>query len=365
MKRVTHLWPALVTWRHLVHSAHAAALGKRSRPDVARFTADLEPNLLRLQHELTTGTYQPGPYRTFWIRDPKARLISAAPFRDRVVHHALTRILEPVFEKRFTPFSFASRKGFGQHQALTLARQACLQHPYVLKCDVRKYFPSLDHEILVDLLARTIKCRPTLELASKIITASNPQEDIALYFPGDNLFTPHERRRGLPIGNQTSQFFSNVYLNPLDHFVLRELRPGAYLRYVDDFVLFGDSQSELLHMRHRIVDFLAQLRLALHEGKSRVYRCQDGFTLLGWRLSPGKALLPRATIVRVRRRFRAIVHAYHHGGLDLAGVLARLNAWRGHAQSGSTAALIERLFDSVILIPAERGRIAARGRLEQ
>ena len=140
-----------------------------------------------------------------------------------MVHHALTRILEPVFEPRFSDFSFASRKGFGQHKALALARQACRTHRYVLKCDIRKYFPSIDHGILEELLGRAVKCRETLRLASLIIDGSNPQEEAVAYFPGDNLFTPFERRRGLPIGNQTSQFFANVYLNPLDQFVLREL----------------------------------------------------------------------------------------------------------------------------------------------
>jgi len=213
------------------------------RPDIGRFLADLEPNLCGLQRELEAGCYQPGEYRTFWIRDPKVRQISAAAFRDRVVHHALTRILEPIFERRFTDFSFASRKGFGQHPALRKARAACARYPYVLKCDIRKYFPSIDHAILKDLLARVIKCRRTLELAGRIIDGSNEQEPAEAYFDGDDLFTPYERRRGLPIGNQTSQFFANVYLNPLDHYVLRELRPALYLRYVDDFLLFGDDKK--------------------------------------------------------------------------------------------------------------------------
>ena len=213
MKRAGNLWSQVVCWDNLLDSALLAARGKKNRPDVARFLFQLEPNVCELQRELEAGAYRPGGYRSFWIHDPKARLISAAPFRDRVVHHALTRVLETVFEPRFMPNSFASRKGFGQHKALSKARVAVGRYRFVLKCDIRKYFPSIDHLILKDLLARVIKCKRTLNLAARIVDGSNAQEDVLAWFPGDDLFTPLERRRGLPIGNQTSQFFANVYLN--------------------------------------------------------------------------------------------------------------------------------------------------------
>jgi retron-type reverse transcriptase len=365
MKRAPALWPALTAWQNLLESAHAAARGKRRRPDVARFLFRLEPNVCALQRALLDGSWRPGPYRAFWIHDPKPRLISAAPFADRVVHHALTRTLESVFEPRFTDASFASRTGFGQHRALEQARAACEKFPYVLKCDIRKYFPSIDHLLLKELLERAIKCRPTLNLAAQIIDGGNPQEESVAYFPGDTLFTPFERRRGLPIGNQTSQFLSNVYLNPLDHFVLRELRPGLYLRYVDDFVLFGHDKDELADMRRRIEEFLAGLRLRLHPGKSRVYRTEDGLTFLGWRLFPGDVRMPRPAVVRVRRRLRAIARRYHAGELDFAAVRDRLQAWLGHAAFGNTWKLREALFESFTLVEAVHGRSGARRFLEQ
>jgi retron-type reverse transcriptase len=215
MRRAGNLWPEIVCWDNLLDSALQAARGKKNRPDVARFLFQLEPNVCQLQRELEAGVYTPEDYRSFWIHDPKERLISAAHFRDRVVHHALTRVLENVFEPRFTPNSFASRKGFGQHKALSKARAAVGRYRYVLKCDIRKYFPSIDHRILKDLLARVVKCKRTLALAARIIDGSNEQEEVLAWFPGDALFTPLERRRGLPIGNQTSQFFANVYLNSL------------------------------------------------------------------------------------------------------------------------------------------------------
>jgi retron-type reverse transcriptase len=156
MKRIGNLWPQLTSWENLTEAARVAARGKRTRPDVARFLHEMEGRLCGLKRELEDGSYRPGGYRTFWINDPKPRLISAAPFRDRVVHHALTQVLEPVFEPRFTAYSFASRKGFGQHRALQLARNAVRKYRYVLKCDIRKYFPSIDHAILKDLLARVV-----------------------------------------------------------------------------------------------------------------------------------------------------------------------------------------------------------------
>jgi RNA-directed DNA polymerase len=197
---------------------------------------------------------QDGTYRNFRILDPKPREISAAPFRDRVVHHALTRVLEPIFEPRFSRNSFACRKGLGTHKALERAREGARRCAYVLKCDVRRYFASIDHQILNAQLARTIKCGPTLELAARIIAGFTPEqhlgrEDVIRYFPGDNLFSPWERRRGLPLGNQTSQFFANLYLNAMDRLVDERLKPDVYTRYVDDFVVFGDSKARLAEMR--------------------------------------------------------------------------------------------------------------------
>jgi retron-type reverse transcriptase len=228
MKRTGGLWPEIVSFSNLLGAAENAAAGKRTRPDVAAFLINLEVELLQLQRELTQFRYVPGPYRSFTVQDPKPRLISAAPFRDRVVHHALTQVVEPIFERRFSNSSFACRLGMGTHAAIERARQGARRFAYVLKCDVRKYFASIDHEILKNRLGRVVKCAPTLDLAARIIDGSNPQQDTAAYFPGDDLFTPHQRRRGLPLGNQTSQFFANVYLNPLDQFLERQGRPGVY-----------------------------------------------------------------------------------------------------------------------------------------
>ena len=336
MKRHGRLWPGLVSFANLLAAARRAAAGKRSRPDVAFFLMNLETELFGLQRQLTQGTYAPGPYRTFRIYEPKPRMISAAPFRDRVVHHALTQMLEPLFERRFTKDSFACRCGLGTHRALERAKLGAKKYRFVLKCDIRKYFPSIDHEILMGLLCRVVKCKPTLELAGTIIAGSNPQESVMAYFPGDDLFTPWERRLGLPLGNQTSQFFANVYLNPLDYFVKHQFKPGVYARYVDDFLLFGDSKRDLNEMRSEIEALLCNLRLNLHPRKSRVYRCREGVTFLGWRVFPDRARLVRGNLVRFRRRMRRLQQAYGENLIRPEEVQQRVRAWIAHAAHGDT-----------------------------
>lgn len=198
VKRAGNLWQTLVSYPNLFAAARAAAAGKRTRPDAARFFLDLENEIVRMRAELIDRRYVPGPYRCFRVLEPKPRLISAAPFRDRVVHHALTRVVEPVFEKRFLLCSYACRKGFGTHRAIAAARRGCGRHKYVLKCDIRKYFPSIDHGILKMLLARAVKCPRTLDLAARIIDGSNPQEEAASTFRATTFSRPMSGERACP-----------------------------------------------------------------------------------------------------------------------------------------------------------------------
>ena len=212
-----------------------AVRGKRDKPGAAAFLANLEKELLRLERELHNGTYRPGRNRTIEIFDPKHRIVSAAPFRDRVVHHALCAVCAPLFERGFIHDSYANRKGQGTHRAVARYEKFRDRFRHVLRCDIYRYFPAIDHTILKRDLRRRIACPRTLALADRIVDASNPQEPVHLHFPGDDLFAPFQRRRGLPIGNLTSQVFANVYLDGLDHFCKEVLRARGYLRYVDDF----------------------------------------------------------------------------------------------------------------------------------
>lgn len=198
MKRHGHLWDKVISFEGLLRAAERARKGKRFRPAVASFHFHLEPELLALHQELATKRYRPGAYRTFFIQEPKPRQISAAPYRDRVVHHALVNVLEPLYEPTFIHDSYACRKGKGTHAAVKRCQQFARRFRYVLKADIQKFFPSLDHECLKALVARKVKDSDVLWLVSQIIDHSNPQEEVQNWFPGDDLFTSGERRRGHP-----------------------------------------------------------------------------------------------------------------------------------------------------------------------
>jgi retron-type reverse transcriptase len=181
----------------------------------------LDIELLNLHRELTTESYQPGEYVHFTIHEPKRRLISAAPFRDRVVHHALCNVIEPIYERKFIDDSYANRQGKGTHAALDRCTQFLRRYHYVLQCDVQQFFPAIDQAILKQILARTIACAPTLDLCERIIDSGQgvlTGEYALRWFPGDDLLAA-ARPRGLPIGNLTSQFWANVYLNELDEII--------------------------------------------------------------------------------------------------------------------------------------------------
>ena len=224
-----------------------AARGKRYRPAAAAFEYDLERNLIELEQELKCETYQPGAYHNFQIQSPKRRLISAAPFRDRVVHHALMNIIEPLFERKFIFDSYANRKDKGTHKALDRATYFLCHHAYVMHLDVRQFFPSIDHRILLAILSRTIGDKQVMNLVGKIIasgTGIQVDEYGIVFFPGDDLFAIN-RPRGLPIGNLTSQHWANVYLNELDQYAKRILKCNSYIRYVDDVRRRETAQEEI------------------------------------------------------------------------------------------------------------------------
>ncbi len=245
-----NLYPEITSFQNLLTAARKAQKGKRYREGTLGFNMDLERNLLRLSKELKDKTYRHGPYRDFIVRDSKKRLISAAPYRDRVVHHAVINVIEPLFDKGFIHDTYACRKGKGTHKALMRFRQFLQGHKYVLKCDIRKYFQSIDHDMLLEKLSRKIVDRDTMWLLSEII-GSRSFNDVPpfMYYPGDGLFTQQERKRGIPVGNLTSQFFANLYLDGFDHRVKEKLRAGPYVRYVDDFCMFGDDKPFLKEIR--------------------------------------------------------------------------------------------------------------------
>ncbi len=352
MKRCGSLYPAIIDFENLLASAYRARRGKRYRRDVAAFHFDLEPELLTLREELATRTYQPGAYRAFYINDPKRRLISAAPYRDRVVHHALCRIIEPIFERGFVHDSYANRVGKGTHAALDRATHFARRYRYALKCDIEKYFPTIDHAILLDRIARKIKCRDTLWLIDRIVANSNPQEEVARYFPGDDLFTPGERRRGIPIGNLTSQFFANVYLDGLDHFIQESLGQPAYVRFADDFAIFAERREALRSLLPELQDYLDGLRLRLHPAKCHIVPVRDGVPFLGWQVFPDHRRLRRRTGVRFQRKLRELTRGHATGRIPLDRVRASVMSWIGHLKHGDTHGLRRKLLGAAVFRPA-------------
>jgi len=327
----------ITSWKNLLEAYRKAALGKRALQSTARFEYQLADHLLEIQEELRTHRYQPGPYLNFYIREPKSRLISAAPFRDRVVHHALCNVIEPRFERRFILDSYANRQGKGTHRAVDRLQQFARQYRYVLRLDIIKHFPSLDHSVLRDILGRTIWEDDVLWLVDTIMDSGAGVLDgeyVMVWFLGDDLLSAL-RPRGLPIGNLTSQFWSNCYLDPFDHFVKRELRCPAYLRYVDDFALFSDSKRELWRWKEAIVERLATLRLTVHEN-AQVTPVNIGIPWLGFVVYPTHRRLKARNVRNFSRRLRERWQSYFNGEISFVEFNATVQGWINHAQHGDT-----------------------------
>jgi RNA-directed DNA polymerase len=305
---MSEMYEQICRWENLRLAYQKAARGKRGKGAAAGFEYNLADNLLSLQEELIAKTYRPGPYQSFYIHDPKRRLISSAPFRDRVVHHALCNVIEPIFERSFIYDSYANRVGKGTHRAIDRAQTFARRFRYVLQCDVEQFFPAVDHQILQALFVCKLDDPDALWLIDQILASGVgvlTEEYQMRYFPGDT-FLDALRPRGLPIGNLTSQFWANCYLNPFDHFVGRELRCHGYVRYVDDVVLLADDKHLLWDWREAIIQRLARLRLTIHPG-AHPRPTNEGFPFLGFVVYPTHRRLKRRKVVAYRRKLKQLV----------------------------------------------------------
>jgi len=334
MKTHRHLYPGLCDFENLYLAYRKARRGKRGKYTVAAFECRQEEELLTLQAELQSQTYTPGAYRSFYIHEPKSRLISAAPFRDRVVHHALCQTIEPIWERRFIYDSYANRLGKGTHRAIDRTQQFARNYPFVLQCDIRQFFPSIDHAILRVELARLIADPKILWLCDQILDSgvgvlSEAYEMV--WFPGDDLLAIL-RPRGLPIGNLTSQFWANVYLNSFDHFVKRILRCNAYVRYVDDILLFAANKQQLWDWRFAIIQYMAGLRLTLHAGKAQVFPTETGIPFLGFRIYPSHRRVKYRRVVGYRRHLRHLVHEVINQQQPLSSLQCSIQGWVNHVR---------------------------------
>jgi retron-type reverse transcriptase len=348
VKRHKNLYPEITGFDNLLKASRKARKGKRFTYQTAMFELNLEKELLLLQRELEDQSYRHGTYRDFYVYDPKKRLISAAPFRDRVVHHALCNIIEPFFDKTFIHDSYACRKQKGTHKAIDRYTAFSRKNTYVLKCDIQKYFQSIDHEILIDLLSRKIKCSKTLWLIREIVSTRTDHTQNK-FFPGDDLFTPYYRNKGIPIGNLTSQFFANVYLNGFDHFIKQELKCRYYIRYVDDFVVFDNDKQRLQEVKKKMVEYLTGLRLTLHRKKCRTYRVDEGVDFLGFRVFPTHRLLKKQNALHMRRKLKKMAREIRENRISPEKMRQSINSWISHAKHGDTWHLRQKIVPFEIL----------------
>ena len=351
------MYQQLCSWENLLLAYRKASKGKRGHANVAAFEFHLEDNLLQLQRELQEKSYQPGAYHSFYIHDPKKRLISAAPFRDRVVHHALCNLIEPIFETSFIFDSYANRIGKGTHKALDRATQFARRFRYVLTCDIRQFFPSIDHEILRNVIARAMQSCPkqspvqrgdcfatarndndVMWLVEKILQSGIgvlSEEYKMVYFRNDDLFAIN-RPRGLPIGNLTSQFWANCYLNPFDHFVKRELHCKGYIRYVDDFLLFSNDKSELFEWRKMIIKRLMKFRLTLHEDKAQARPVREGIPFLGFHVFQEHRRLKRRKGIAFQRKYQQMLCELTIGKISRNKITASVQGWVNYVRYADT-----------------------------
>lgn len=285
--KFNHLFYNISEFQWLKKSFYAASKSKQNRLAIMKLSVNLEKNLFAIQSELREGTYQFGPYRSFWVEEPKKRLIESARFRDRIVHHAIHSVLEPIFDAQFYYHSYACRTGRGSHEAV-ITLQNWMRHApsaFYLKCDIKKYFQSVDRNILLNILGKTIKDERLLELLERLIM-TGPSS-------------------GIPIGNLTSQLFANLYLNELDQFLKRKLRIKKYIRYMDDFVMLIPTKDEALLLRNICQDFLkTNLNLELSPHKVQIDSVKNGISFLGFQIFPNRLHLRNANFRRMRRKIK-------------------------------------------------------------
>jgi len=308
MKTYNNLYSEIASFQNLFLAYNKARKGKTTRKYVIDFEKDLLNNLQQLRAELLDYSYRPKPLKTYIIRDPKTRRISKSHFRDRIVHHAICNIIEPIFDKSFIYDSYANRKGKGALKALQrldqfkrkVSRNGKINgwfnnnqiKGYCLKADIKHYFEEVNHNILLNAVKKKIKCNKTIGLIKKILT---------------NYARGGIHEKGMPLGNLTSQFFANIYLNELDKFVKHKIKAKYYLRYVDDFVILHNSKEQLITWKEEIDIFLKnELKLELHPDKSRIIPLSKPIPFVGFRIFNYFKLLKKFNRKNIQRKLKKL-----------------------------------------------------------
>ena len=295
MKRAGHLIDQITAPDNLRLAWQKAIRGKRERPAVITFAKSFDRNIQQLGTDLKQGNFQWGPYGSFLIYDPKERLISVSPIRDRIASHAIFNICGPIFDRFQIDQSYACRQGKGQYAALDQAGIYAKKNEWYLKLDIRKYFDSIDHAILKTQIHRLFKDPTVLELLENLTDSFH-----------------YQTGRGIPIGNLSSQYFANHYLGILDYYIKEELHCRCYVRYMDDFVLWSRSRSELVQWWDKLEEFISS-RLSLEVKPCGLNRMEKGLSFLGYRLWPGRRRLASRSRLRFRRKYRELMRRFRFG----------------------------------------------------
>lgn len=321
-----NLFDVISDFGALLKAFYRARRGKSLKVKVCEFEFFLEKNILQLRYLLKSGSYIPSPYTHFIVFDPKMRQVSAPVFRDRVVQHSLVAVIEPLFEKKFIFDSYACRREKGTHFGAKRVKKFLMavrslygekSDVYILQSDVRKYFQSISWDILLSLIGKTIQCKETINLIEKIITTheeNGTKEEKEKNGKQLSLFVEKKEevpavsvalRKGLPIGNLTSQLFANIYLNELDHFIKEELKERWYGRYMDDFFIIHPDKEHLREAKEKIRLFLDEkLGLELHPKKTMIQHIKNGVPFVGYRIFFDHILVRGGTLLRMQKKYR-------------------------------------------------------------
>ncbi len=330
-KRVNHIFDEKLTFSNMLEAYERSKEKKRNRKEVIVFDLNAVSNIMEILKTLQNGTYQVGKYREFTIYEPKKRLIQSLPFKDRVVQQwYVEEFIKPIFVPKFIVDSYACINGRGVHSAVRKLNRYMYNFSqknkdfYILKCDISKYFYSIRKDILYRIIERYIKDKKVLHLTKMLI-----------YHNDDKV--------GIPIGNYTSQYFANVYLNQLDHFVKEKLRVKYYVRYMDDFVLLLENKAQCKEILEKITEFLTkELGLTLNK-KTNYFKAKQGVRFCGYKVYENRILLLKENKQKIKKKIKIWNKLYHENKLDLKETALKLNSWIGHAQNADTYHLIKEM----------------------
>ncbi|MCX6749330.1 MAG: reverse transcriptase/maturase family protein [Candidatus Pacearchaeota archaeon] len=337
MKLCNKLYREICSINNLALAWTKAKKGKTKKKDVIEFKQNLRENLLKLRRELLEQTYNPKLLKTFILRDPKTRKISKSDFKDRVVHHALVRVIEPIFDKTFIYDSCANRKDKGNLFALKRFNEFKRKvtnnlkiEAFCLKADIKHYFQEVDHEILLNIIRRKISDEKIILLIKKIL---------------ENNVADNPKGRGMPLGNLTSQFFANVYLNELDRFVKHNLKGKYYIRYVDDFVILHYKKEQLKIWKEQIRDFIKKdLKLEIHQDKSRITSLSKGVDFVGFRNFYYHRLLRKRNISNMENKIKV----FAQGKISPEKIKEIFQGWSAYAKWGNSYKLRNKIAPEII-----------------